>query len=99
VKRFSRYEVIRTIIEATTSSTDQKSKSRWTQALLFAWRERSKWKSLDQCLRANDGVAGCARKLANLQAETKTPAGFMRLGGENRVPRIPLLVAEKSLDR
>ena len=89
---------IRTIIDAT-STADRKSKSRWTQALRFAWRERDKWKNLTQCLRANGGVAGCADKWADLQAETRTPAGCVRVGGEHRFPRIPLFVGVELLDQ
>jgi hypothetical protein len=83
--------LIRTIIDAT-STADRKSKSRWTQALRFAWRERSNWKDLTDCLRANGGIAGCADKWADLQAETRTPQGCVRVGGEDRVPKIPLFV-------
>lgn len=89
---------IRTIIDAT-SSADRKSKSRWTQALRFAWRERSKWQDLTECLRANGGIAGCADKWADLRAETRTPPGCVRIGGEDRVPRIPFFVSVTLLDR
>lgn len=89
---------IRTIIEAT-SSADRKSKSRWTQALRFAWRERSKWQDLTECLRANGGIAGCADKWADLRAETRTPPGCVRIGGQDRVPRIPFFVGVTLLDR
>ena len=89
---------IRTIIDAT-STADRKSKSRWTQALRFVWRERSQWKGLTDCLRASGGVAGCADKWATLQAENRTPQGCVRIGGEDRVPRIPLFVDVSLLDR
>ncbi len=89
---------IRTIIEAT-SSADRKSKSRWTQALRFAWRERSKWQDLTECLRANGSIAGCADKWADLRAETRTPPGCVRIGGEDRMPRIPFFVGVTLLDR
>ena len=89
---------IRTIIDAT-STADRKSKSRWTQALRYAWRERSKWKDLERCLRANGGVAGCAERWASLQAETRTPAGCVRIGGEDRFPKIPFFVGVELIDR
>jgi hypothetical protein len=89
---------LRIIIDAT-SLADRKSKSRWTQALRFAWRERSKWSDLTSCLHANGGVAGCASKWADLQAEHRTPPGFVRVGGDNRFPRVPLFVAASLLDR
>ena len=82
---------IRTIIEAT-SKADRRSKSRWTQALRFAWRERGTWPSLTSCLNANGGIAGCASKWADLQSEGRTPLGYMRAGGEDRVPEIPFFV-------
>lgn len=90
--------LIRTIIDAT-SSADRKSKSRWTQALRFAWRERSKSPGLIRCLRANGGVAGCADKWADLHAEFRAPKGSVRIGGEDRVPKIPFFVDVTLLDR
>jgi hypothetical protein len=89
---------VRTIIDAT-STADRKSKSRWTQALRFAWRERSKWKCLEQCLRANRGVSGCASRWADMQAETRAPAGYVRVGGEDRVPKIPFFVGVEMIDQ
>jgi len=89
---------IRIIIDATTNA-DRKSKSRWTQALRYGWRERSKWNNLERCLRANGGIAGCADKWADLQAETRTPPGYVRAGGEDRVPRIPFFVGVELLDQ
>ena len=89
---------IRTIIDAT-SSADRKSRSRWAPALKFAWRERSEWKTFEQCLRANGGVAGCASKWADIQTENRTPPGFIRIGGEDRFPSIPLYVDATLLDR
>ena len=89
---------IRIVIDAT-STADRKSKSRWTQALRYAWRERSKWGGLEQCLRANGGVAGCAQKFADLQVAMRTPPGCVRVGGEDRVPLIPLFVGVELLDK
>lgn len=54
---------VRSIIDVT-SSADRRSKSRWTQALRFAWRQRSKWQNLIECLRANGGVSGGAARWA-----------------------------------
>lgn len=89
---------LRTVIEAT-SKADRRSKSRWTQALRFAWRERSKWRNLEKCLRANGGIAGCASKWADQQSWKRTPPGLVRVGGEDRVPLIPLFVGVELLDR
>ncbi len=82
-----------------TSTADRRSKSRWTQAFRFTWRERSKWKDLTKCLRANGGVAGCAQKFADAQAGMRTPPGSVRVGGEDRVPLIPFFVGVELLDR
>jgi hypothetical protein len=49
---------IRAIIDAT-SSADLKTKSRWTRALRYAWRERKSWTDLRSFLRENGGPAGC----------------------------------------
>ena len=89
---------IRTIIDAT-SSTDRRSKSRWCRALKFAWRKRSEWKDLERCLRANGGIAGCAQKFGDLQVETRTPPGYVRVGGEDRFPKIPFFVGVELLAR
>lgn len=88
---------IRILIDAT-STADRKCKSRWTRALRYAWCKRKNYKDLKHCLRENRGVAGCAEEWALLRAATQTPAGYVRVGGENRVPKIPFFVAIESLD-
>jgi hypothetical protein len=88
---------IRTIINATTKS-DRRSKSRWTQALRYSWRERGRWPSVTRCLDANGGIAGCASKWADQQSWKRTPPGYVRVGGEDRVPKIPFLVGVDMLD-
>jgi hypothetical protein len=88
---------IRTLIDAT-SKADRRSKSRWTQALRYAWRERGKWSSLTRCLNANGGIAGCASKWADLQAANRTPPGYVRIGGECE-PKVPLLVSADLVDQ
>jgi hypothetical protein len=80
---------IRAIIDAV-SLADRRTKSRWARGLRYAWGERRNWNSLKQCLRANGGVAGCADKWTELHP--KTPHGYVRVGGEHRVPLIPLFV-------
>jgi hypothetical protein len=89
---------IRTIIEAT-SSADRRSASRWTQALRWAWRKQKRWPSLRKCLQTNGGIAGCARRWADFRAEGRVPPGCVRIGGEDRVPKIPLFVDVTMLDR
>lgn len=88
---------VRTIIDAT-SKGDRRSKSRWTQALRYAWRERGRWSNLTRCLDANGGIAGCASKWADQQSWKRTPKGFVRVGGEERVPKIPFFVSVDMID-
>ena len=82
---------IRLIIDASSEAND-KTKSRWSLALRFAWRERQRWSDLEIFLRQNGGPAGCAGRFAALHP--RAPGGCMRVGGENRVPRIPLYVSD-----
>lgn len=65
---------VRTILDAT-SSTDEKTKSRWTRALRFAWHERRRWKNFEKFLRQNGGPAGCADQFAALHS--KPPKGYI----------------------
>lgn len=89
---------LRVLIDAS-SSADRRVVSRWCRALRYAWRERFKWQDLTECLRANGGVAGCAQKWADMQAENRTPAGCVRIGGEDRFPKIPRFVGVELLDQ
>jgi hypothetical protein len=52
-----------------------------------------------QCLKANGGVAGAAQKWADTHAVMRTPPGFVRVGGENRVPKIPFCIHVDLLDK
>jgi hypothetical protein len=63
---------IRVIIDAT-STTDLKTRSRWTRALKYAWRERKTWKHLGSFLRENGGPAGCADQFAAINPRGKYP--------------------------
>ncbi len=83
--------LIRLIIDAS-SQSDARNKSRWTRALRFAWVERRRWSDLETFLQRNGGPAGCAGQFAALHP--RAPGGCMRVGGENRVPRIPLYVSD-----
>jgi hypothetical protein len=77
---------IRTIIEVT-SKADRRSQSRWGLARRYAWRQRERWISLNNCLRSNGGIAGCASKWADLRAQGRILPGFARVAGEDRVPK------------
>jgi hypothetical protein len=87
---------MRAIIDAT-SGADRKTKSRWVRALRYACSERRCYRGLRQCLEANGGIAGCARNWAERRAATKTPPGFVRLGGE-WAPKVPFFVDVRLLD-
>jgi hypothetical protein len=63
---------IRTIIDAT-STTDIKTRSRWSRALRYAWRERKTWKGLGSFLRENGGPAGCADQFAATNQRGRYP--------------------------
>ena len=97
IRRKKNQHPIRTMINATTKA-DRRTKSRLTRALKFAWVRRKKYKSAQHCLRANGGVAGCAEQWAFLQAATQTPKGYVRVGGEDRVPKIPYFVSTAYFD-
>src|SRR3984893_12245329 len=62
-RKQKRSHCIRVLIDAT-STTDLKTKSRWSRALRYAWRERKTWKDFVSFLRENGGPAGCADQFA-----------------------------------
>jgi hypothetical protein len=61
---------IRVIIDAT-STADNKTKSRWTRALRYAWRKRKTWSDLKTFLRENGGPAGCADQFAAVHPKAR----------------------------
>jgi hypothetical protein len=67
-----RSHLIRVIIDAT-STADNKTKSRWTRALRYAWRKRRAWCNLTKFLRENGGPAGCAEKFAAIHPKGRYP--------------------------
>jgi hypothetical protein len=82
---------IRVIIDAT-STTDDKTKSRWTRALRYAWRERRTWTDLKSFLRRNGGPAGCAEQFAAINPRGKYPGCIVyRCSGTGR----PYLIVHK----
>jgi hypothetical protein len=68
----NRAHPIRVIIDAT-SSADNKTKSRWTRALRYAWHKRREWSDLRTFLRENGGPAGCAEQFAAINPRGKYP--------------------------
>ena len=70
---------ISVIIDAT-STTDLKTRSRWSRALRYAWRERRTWKDLGSFLRENGGPAGCARHFAAIKKNNRSCIIYRRPG-------------------
>ena len=70
---------IRVIIDVT-STADIKTRSRWSRALRYAWRERKTWKDLGSFLRANGGPAGCARHFAAIKKNNRSCIIYRRPG-------------------
>jgi hypothetical protein len=63
---------IRVLIDAT-STADLKTRSRWSRALRYAWRERKTWKDFVSFLRENGGPAGCADQFAATNPRGRYP--------------------------
>jgi hypothetical protein len=82
---------IRVIIDAT-STADNKTKSRWTRALRYAWRERRAWTDLKTFLQENGGPAGCADQFAAVHPKARYPGCIVyRRPGSGR----PYLIVQK----
>jgi hypothetical protein len=84
---------IRVIIDAT-SSADNKTRSRWTRALRYAWYKRKTWSKLTTFLRENGGPAGCAEQFAAVHPKARYPGCMVyRCPGTGR----PYLIVHKGL--
>ena len=91
LRKQNRTHPIRVIIDAT-STADLKTKSRWSRALRYAWRERRTWKDLDAFLRKNGGPAGCADQFAAINPWERYPGCIVyRRPGNGR----PYLIVHK----
>jgi hypothetical protein len=62
---------IRVLIEASAGPEDNRAKSRWTQALKYAYGWHQPAKRLKWTLETNGGISGCAAKFAILNAQRK----------------------------
>jgi hypothetical protein len=71
---------IRILIEASAGPEDNRAKSRWTQALKYAYGWRQPAKRLKWFFEVAGGIAGSARKYADLQARRK-PTVIMTTAG------------------
>jgi hypothetical protein len=91
LRQRNRAHPIRVIIDAT-STADIKTRSRWSRALRYAWRERKTWKDLGSFLRENGGPAGCADQFAAINPRGRYPACVIyRYAGTGR----PYLIVNK----
>jgi hypothetical protein len=72
---------IRILIEASVGPEDARQKSRWTQALRYAFGWRQPAKKLKWFFKVNGGIAGSARKYA----VTKKTARQKNGGGQNNI--------------
>src|SRR5674476_147613 len=71
---------IRILIEASAGPEDNRAKSRWTQALRYAYGWRQPGNKLKLTLETSGGISGCARKYAELQGRRK-PTKIMTTAG------------------
>ena len=62
---------IRILIEASAGPEDARQKSRWSQALKYAYGWHQPAKRLKWLFKRTGGIAGCARKYADLQVRRK----------------------------
>jgi hypothetical protein len=80
---------IRIILDIT-STADEKTRSRWTRALRYAWIKREHWTELARFFALRDGVAGCADRFAARQRRRRK---------QNAVKRAPATSKSKSASR
>jgi hypothetical protein len=66
---------IRVLIEATLPDTDLKQKSRWVRALEYLASEDVPTQEFKRFIRANGGLAGCARLAAEVSRKRRRPGG------------------------
>jgi hypothetical protein len=78
------------VITDGTSTADNKTKSRWSRALRYAWRERKTWTDLRSFLRENGGPAGCAKQLVAIKKKDQSRIVY-RCPGTGR----PYLIVDK----
>jgi hypothetical protein len=71
---------IRILIEASAGPEDARQKSRWSQALKYAYGWRQSAERLEWFFKVNGGIAGTARKSAILNAQRKATR-MMTIGG------------------
>ena len=76
--------LIRAIIDATCKA-DFKSKSRWTRALRYAWKQRNHWRDLGKFFRRNGGITGCAKWFAETRRRRRRKTGRLKLHSDSQI--------------
>jgi hypothetical protein len=66
---------IRVLIEATLPNADSKQKSRWVRALEYLTSKKVPTQQFKRFVRANGGIAGCARLAADVNCKRNGPVG------------------------
>jgi hypothetical protein len=66
---------IRILIEATFPGADIRQKSRWVRALEYLASEDVPIREFKRFIRANGGLAGCARLAAEVSRKRRGPGG------------------------
>jgi hypothetical protein len=66
---------MRVLIEATFPGADPKQRSRWVRALEYLASEQVPTRQFKKFIRANDGLAGCARLAAEVSRKRRRPEG------------------------
>jgi hypothetical protein len=66
---------MRVLIEATLPNADPKQKSRWARALEYLASENVPTREFKRFIRANGGLAGCARLATEVNRKRRRPGG------------------------
>ena len=66
---------IRVLVEATLPNAELKQKSRWVRALEYLASEDVPTREFKRFIRANGGLAGCARLAAEVNRKRRRPGG------------------------
>ena len=90
LRKQNRTHPIRVIIDAT-STADIKTRSRWTRALKYAWRERKTWKDLEIVPAGKRWACRVRRQFAAIKKK-KQPVIVYRYAGTGR----PYLIVHRA---
>jgi hypothetical protein len=76
--------LFRAIIDATCKA-DPKTKSRWTRALRYAWKQRNHWERLPRFFRRNGGISGCANWFTESRRWRRPKANRIKLPSDTQI--------------